>query len=182
MLSYISLHKENWKEHSYVALCSVAAQALLYILKTNPQINEVHLWLDHDKSGIEGNYWIAELAGKLGDYKMIPEVPRYKDWNERLKKFHGIEPIPATEHLGLMRMKQLCIMLITEFGFEEEYVVIEHGNRKVVYAEKKEIIEGIRNKYQLEWLEESELPPNAFPLGGQLQTKTQLRTTPKMKC
>lgn len=38
---------------------------------------------------------------------MIPEVSRYKDWNERLKKIYGIEPIPATEHLGLMRMKQL---------------------------------------------------------------------------
>ena len=65
--------------------------------------------------------------------------------------------------------------------FEEEYVVTEHGNRKVAYAEKKEIIEGIRNKYQPEWVEESELPPNAFPLGGQLQTRTQLRTAPKMK-
>ena len=64
--------------------------------------------------------------------------------------------------------------------FEEEYVVTEYGNRKVAYAEKKEIIEGIRNKYQLEWLEENELSPNAFPLGSQLQTKTQLRTTPKM--
>lgn len=63
--------------------------------------------------------------------------------------------------------------------FEKEYAVTEHGNRKVAYAEKQEIVEGIRNKYQPEWTEESEIPPNAYPMGGQQQTRTQLRTTPK---
>lgn len=63
--------------------------------------------------------------------------------------------------------------------FEKEYVVAEHGNRKVAYAEKQEIIDGIRNKYQPEWLEELEIPSTAYPMGGQQQTRTQLRTTPK---
>ena len=63
--------------------------------------------------------------------------------------------------------------------FGEEYTVTEHGNRKVAYAEKQEIVDGIRNKYQPEWLEKSEIPPNAYPMGGQQQTRTQLRTTPK---
>ena len=34
--------------------------------------------------------------------------------------------------------------------FEDEYEVLEHGNRKVYYAEKNEIVEGIRNKYVTE--------------------------------
>lgn len=64
--------------------------------------------------------------------------------------------------------------------FEDEYEVHEHGNRKVYYAEKREIIEGIRNKYQMNFIEEYELPPSALPMGGQQQTRTQLRTTPKL--
>lgn len=31
MLSYISLHKENWQEHSYVALCSTATYGATHI-------------------------------------------------------------------------------------------------------------------------------------------------------
>ena len=29
MLSYISLHPENWQEHSYVSLCGTAEHAML---------------------------------------------------------------------------------------------------------------------------------------------------------
>ena len=36
MLSYISLHKTGWQQHSYVALCSVADRALFYTLKQHP--------------------------------------------------------------------------------------------------------------------------------------------------
>lgn len=108
MLSYISLHKDNWREHSYVSLCSVATHALIHMLKNNPHINEVHPCLDHDKAGIEGDYRIAEVVRELGEYRIKPELPRYKDWNEGLKALHGIEPIPASEHPGLVRMKTLC--------------------------------------------------------------------------
>lgn len=37
----------------------------------------------------------------------------------------------------------------------------------------------IRSKYQPEWMEEVEIPPSAYPIGGQQQTRTQLRTSPK---
>ena len=63
--------------------------------------------------------------------------------------------------------------------FEEEYAVTEHGNRKVAYAEKQEIIEGIRKKYQSEQLEDWEIPSSAYPMGGQQQVRAQLRTAPK---
>ena len=63
--------------------------------------------------------------------------------------------------------------------FEEEYEVVEHGNRKVAYAEKQEIIDGIRSKYQIEIVEDREIPPSAYPMGGPQQVRTQLRTSPK---
>lgn len=49
--------------------------------------------------------------------------------------------------------------------FEDKYEVSEHGNRKVAYAEKGEIIDGIRNKFQPEWLDEVDLLPSALPMG-----------------
>ncbi|MCI9126179.1 MAG: DUF3991 domain-containing protein [Eubacterium sp.] len=119
MLSYISLHKENWQEHSYVALCSVAPQSVIHILKNNPQIESVYICLDHDKAGIEGNYRIEEEVKKLGDYTVEKDSPAYKDWNESLKNRNGIEPIPATEHPGLIRMKVLCRELVSECKSEK---------------------------------------------------------------
>ena len=120
MLSFISLHKENWKEHSYVALCSVATQAAVHILKNNPQIEEVYACLDHDKAGIEGNYRIAEAVREIGKgYKLMQIPPKYKDWNESLKSLNGIEPIPSSEHPGLVRMKTLCMEMVAECGGEK---------------------------------------------------------------
>lgn len=112
MLSYISLHKDNWKEHSYVALCSVAPHALIHILKNNPDITEVHPCLDHDKAGIEGDYRIAEAVKELGAYKIKAELPKYKDWNEGTKALQGIEAIPSSGHPGLVKMKTLCPELV----------------------------------------------------------------------
>lgn len=120
MLSFISLHKENWKEHSYVALCSVAPQAALHILKTNPQIEEVYTCLDHDKAGIEGNYRIAEAVREIGSGYILKRIPpKFKDWNESLKSLNGIEPIPASEHPGLVRMKKLCADMVAECNGEK---------------------------------------------------------------
>jgi len=114
MLSYISLHKDNWQESSYVALCSVAPQAVLHILKNNSQIDTVYTCLDHDKAGIEGNYRVAEAIREVGNYTIKTDAPPYKDWNEGLKIRNGIEPIPATEHPGLMHMKDLCSELVSD--------------------------------------------------------------------
>lgn len=112
MLSYISLHKDNWKEHSYVSLCSVAPHALIHILQNNPNITEVRLCLDHDEAGIAGDYRITEAVRELGEYKIKAELPRYKDWNEGAKALQGIEAIPSSEHPGLVKMKTLCPELV----------------------------------------------------------------------
>ena len=115
LLSYLSLHKENWQEHSYVALCSTAIHPATHILKTNPQIDTVVTCLDHDRAGIEGNYRLREETLRLGTYTVTAEQPGFKDWNEGLKNEHGLEAIPGTEHPGLIRMKSLCQELATDF-------------------------------------------------------------------
>lgn len=58
--------------------------------------------------------------------------------------------------------------------FEEEYTVEEKGNRQVAYAEKKEIMDGIIQKYHPEWLMEESPPADAaLPAGGQTQAMTE---------
>ena len=58
--------------------------------------------------------------------------------------------------------------------FEEEYAVEEKGNRKVAYAEKQEILDGIVKKYHPEWLMENAPPAEAIPpAGGQAQAMTE---------
>ena len=115
MLAYLSLHKEHWQEHSYITLCSAASEALVQFLRDHPQVNIIHSCLDHDKAGIEGVYRIAEQAKELGEYNVDAILPKYKDWNERLKADHGITPIPASEHKGIVRMRELCLELVGDW-------------------------------------------------------------------
>ena len=49
MLSYISLHPENWQENSYVALCGVSSVPIQRFLEDCPQLEEVTLCLDNDE-------------------------------------------------------------------------------------------------------------------------------------
>lgn len=65
MLSYISMHKENWKKHSYAASCSVSGRVLFQCLKDNPNIKNVFLCFDNDEAGQTANKRIAEKLNKL---------------------------------------------------------------------------------------------------------------------
>lgn len=108
LLAYISLHKEGWEQHSYVALCSTANCAALWMLKTYPYLKSIYLCLDHDSAGIEGAYRIAENIRLQGEYSVWRKMPRYKDWDEVLKALHGHTPIPSSEHQRLDHFKALC--------------------------------------------------------------------------
>ena len=44
-------YPDNWKAHSYVALCSVADRALTHRLEVNPNLRKVFLCLDNDEAG-----------------------------------------------------------------------------------------------------------------------------------
>lgn len=83
MLSYISLHKENWRSHSYAAACCVGDQVLFQMLKANPNINTVCLCMDNDAAGQAANKRISDKLFIQGIKHEIL-VPSLKDWNEDL--------------------------------------------------------------------------------------------------
>ena len=83
MLSFISMHKENWKTHSYAASCSVSDRVLFQCLKDYPYIEKVYLCLDSDEPGQTAADRISTKLFALGIESEIL-VPIHKDWNEDL--------------------------------------------------------------------------------------------------
>ena len=69
------------------------------MLKSNPNLREVYLCLDHDGAGIEGCYRLASSIHSLGAYSVWRIMPKNKDWDEDLKKLHGRTPLPPKDHL-----------------------------------------------------------------------------------
>ena len=70
-----------------------------------------------------------------------------------------------------------------EFDKDNPYAVPDQGNREVKYADKKEIQDGILEKYPPQWTEETK--PQTDTDGGQTQQDSQKhepqRTQPKDK-
>ena len=108
LLSFLTLYPRDWQEHSYVALCGVGKQALLWMLEQHPQLRHAILCLDHDPAGIEAAGRLAELIGRRGQARPSVLRPRYKDWNEDLKALHGLEAQPAREHPQLAAAPEVC--------------------------------------------------------------------------
>lgn len=83
MLSFISLHKEGWRQHSYAASCGVSDLVMRQMLKDNPQIDTVFLCRDNDERGQTANQRTAEALFEKGiQHKIL--IPIRKDWNEDL--------------------------------------------------------------------------------------------------
>ena len=83
MLSYISMHKENWKTHSYAASCSVSDRVLFQCLNDYTHIEKVYLCFDNDEPGQTAVNRISAKLFALGIKSEIL-VPIHKDWNEDL--------------------------------------------------------------------------------------------------
>ena len=83
MLSFISMQKEGWRQHSYAASCSVSDRVLFQTLKDNPNIRQVVLCLDSDEPGQTAAKRIADKLFVRGTASEIL-VPYHKDWNEDL--------------------------------------------------------------------------------------------------
>ena len=96
LISYISLHKEGWENHSYVALCGVGRQSMYQMLKENPNLKIIRLCLDHDTPGIRAMKRITDELLELGYQDTNEERSAYKDWNEDCKAVHG-QPAQAAE-------------------------------------------------------------------------------------
>lgn len=103
MLSFISIYQKDWKDHSYLALCSVADVALFSQLKGNPNIQRVALCLDNDQPGIKATKRIKEKLNELGYNEVAVLEPKLKDWNADLKSMNGIKDEPACEVIAVDR-------------------------------------------------------------------------------
>lgn len=83
MLSFISMHKKHWKEHSYAAACSVSDRVLFQMLEDNHNLKEVFLCLDNDEAGHKAAKRISDKLFVRG-VKTHILTPTGKDWNEDL--------------------------------------------------------------------------------------------------
>ena len=83
MLSFITLNKAGWRNHSYAAACSVSDKVLWQCLKDYPYIQQVYICFDNDAAGQEAASRIQEKLQKNRIHCKIL-VPVEKDWNEDL--------------------------------------------------------------------------------------------------
>lgn len=91
LLAYISMHTDGWKNHSYVALCSVSDKALMHQLEMHPNLKKVVLCLDNDEAGQSAAGRIRELLYQKGYTDVTVEIPLNKDWDEDLQVIKGVK-------------------------------------------------------------------------------------------
>ncbi len=88
MLSYISMHKEGWQQHSYAACCGVGERVLYQTMEDHPHIKKVKLCLDNDDAGHKATKRISDrLCLKNIENEVL--IPTHKDWNEDLLSSDG---------------------------------------------------------------------------------------------
>lgn len=98
MLSYLTLHPENWQQHSYIAMNGVYENAVLTALKSHPNLNEIVICTDNDEGGIDAADRLADILKERGYADISRKTPTLKDWNECLKAQNGTEAIAAVPH------------------------------------------------------------------------------------
>ncbi len=85
LLSYITLHPENWQQHSYVACCGTSYEPVRWILTRMEAPQMVSLCLDHDNAGDQGCERMAKQISSEFGFPTRRLVPEQKDWNEDLR-------------------------------------------------------------------------------------------------
>ncbi len=104
MLSYISMHQQGWKEHSYAAACGVSDHVALEMLSQNPRIDTVFLCLDHDQAGQEACRRIGKGLSEKGLHVQVL-CPENKDWNEDLQSIRAPNARQAMGEMPCMEYK-----------------------------------------------------------------------------
>lgn len=98
MMSYLTLHPENWQEHSYIAMNGVYENAVLTALKGHENLFEIAIYTDNDVGGIDSADRLSDILEEKGYADIKRLVPEFKDWNECLKAQNDVEPLPAVPH------------------------------------------------------------------------------------
>ena len=83
LLSYITLHMDDWQTQNYVACCGAAFAPVEQMLRAYPQIQQVYLCLDNDEAGYNASQRMEGYLRAEGISAMRLE-PVQKDWNEDL--------------------------------------------------------------------------------------------------
>lgn len=83
LLSFISLHPDGWRCHSYAAACSVSDRVVFQMLQDNPAIRQVLICFDSDEPGQAAAQRVSDRLFIHGIKSEIL-VPTHKDWNEDL--------------------------------------------------------------------------------------------------
>lgn len=82
MLSYITLHPEDWEKHSYVACCGTSFLPVLHMLERLPQLETVLLCLDNDEAGHAACLRMTDQLKAQCTVERL--IPKSKDWNDDL--------------------------------------------------------------------------------------------------
>ncbi len=98
MLSFLTLHPENWRNHSYIAMNGVYENAVLTALENHSDLSEIVLCTDNDVGGIDAADRLKDVLLDNGHSDVTRLAPVYKDWNEVLKAQRGVEAQPAAPH------------------------------------------------------------------------------------
>ena len=96
MLSFISMHKEGWQQHSYASCCGVGDRVMFQMMKDNLNIKDIALCLDNDDGGKKATKRIQDKLTEMG-IKHEVLVPIHKDWNEDLLLPDDGEPTEEQE-------------------------------------------------------------------------------------
>jgi hypothetical protein len=86
MLSYITMHRYNWEQHSYVACCGLNIAPVLSMLESR-NIDTIYLCLDNDSAGEEASNRMREVLENKG-FEVSRLKPKNKDWNDDLVQIH----------------------------------------------------------------------------------------------
>lgn len=102
----MTLYPKDWQRHSYVALCGVGEQAMLWMLEQAPEFRRPILCLDHDAAGIEATGRLKEILAERGYAETAVLQSIHKDWNEDVKARCGLEAQSAEEHPSSWRRQR----------------------------------------------------------------------------
>ncbi|CAM3594295.1 DUF3991 and toprim domain-containing protein [Erysipelothrix anatis] len=115
LLSYITLHNENWTEHSYLALCGLSTSSLHKFLTDHPYIQNVVLCLDNDAPGQDATSSILTEMMRYPSVYVEVQTSRYKDFNEDLKALHGLPALEGIKEAFIQVLNEVKKIIIQDF-------------------------------------------------------------------
>ena len=107
MLSFITLHKQGWEKHSYIAMNGVYESAVLKALESHKNLDRIYLCTDNDEGGIDAAYRLKDILNENGYTDIYRVTPEHKDFNEDLKAKHGAEFIRAEPYKRMTAVMQI---------------------------------------------------------------------------